>query len=363
MQKWYNYSIWMSSLKTTWRKNMNFKKIMAVVVAIFISLAASGMLVSNAEALDAKYEVSPLYKESNYYKNLADLTVGGDQAVDVVAVALSQLGYHEGNGDDDFHGMNAEGSKDFVEYNVFFGELDNNQGNGKSYGYSWCASFATWCLRHAGVSTEQSAQTDSKTYRSSWQWRRAFIEAGQYEENQEYSPQMGDIIFFKDVDDPTIQVSASHVGIVLFSDDNKVYTIEGNANSSFEPGTANDCVAVKSYPLDSKYIVGYGLPSYERSNADKLLGWQSASAGSEPKSLAELYENAVAGELIFPVWANDSTLFDVNIAEIVLAIVIIGGLVAAVAVIILTVFGKKKSNSLETDEKSDDSKEQDFISE
>ena len=324
---------------------MKFKKIIAVLAALCISFGVSGALMPSTNALDEIYEVSAEYKDSQYYKNLKDLTLGGDQVANVLAMALSQVGYHEGDGNADLGGENSEGTRDFVEYNVLFGELDNNQGNGKSYGYSWCASFATWCLRHAGVSEEQSAQTDPKTNRSSWQWRKAFIEAEQYNEKDDYSPKAGDIVFFKDVDDPTIEVAASHVGIVLFADETTVYAIEGNTNSTFESGSVSDCVAVKEYPLDSKYIVGYGTPKYESDGSAHLLGWRAASSWSEPVALEELYGEIREGGHIVPVWSNDPLVIFNNVLKIAAVILIVAVFAAVVTLMLVTIFQKKPENN------------------
>ena len=328
-----------------WRKIMKFKRIIAVLAAVCISFGVSVALIPSTDALDEIYEVSAEYKASQYYENLKGLTLGDDQVSNVLAVALSQLGYHEGDGNADLGGENLAGTRDFVEYNVLFGAIDNNQGNGKSYGYSWCATFATWCLRHAGVSEEQSAQTDPKTYRSSWQWRKAFIEAEQYSEKDGYAPQVGDIVFFKDVDDPTIEVAASHVGIVLFASDTTVYAVEGNTNSTFEEGTLSDCVAVKEYPLDSKYIVGYGTPSYENDGDRQLVGWRVESSLSEPATLEELYDEMREGGRIVPVWNDDITVIVTNVLKISLVILIVSVFAAIVTLILITVFKKNPQNA------------------
>ncbi len=345
MQKWYNKNTWANSYLTVWRKRMDIKKIAAAVAALCISLGISGLLAPDAQATGDLYEMSEAYKSSKYYENLKDVPLGGDQAIDVVAVALSQLGYHEGDSDNDFGGALDTGSRDYVEYNLMFGKLDNGQGNGVSYGYSWCASFATWCLRHAGVSEEQSGQTGAATYRSCWQWRRACIESGIYREKQGYQPQMGDIIFFKDINDPSIKVDSSHVGIVLFSDENNVYTIEGNANRSMGSPSVGDCVAVKSYPLDSDYIVGYALPRYVNTEEKYFWGWQDVSNNSwEITSLDKHFDAAKSGAQIRPVW-RDLPWATVSAGEIAGVILVIGGFAAGVAVLLINIFGKKSNKS------------------
>ena len=323
---------------------MDIKKIVAVAAALCVSLGVSGLLAPEVVAADDLYEMSEPYKAGEYYENLKDVSLGGDQAIDVVAIALSQLTYHEGDGDGDLGGDNKNGSRDFVEYNVMFGKLDNGQGNGVSYGYSWCASFATWCLRQAGVSEEQSGQSSAATYRSCWQWRRACIEKEIYREKQGYAPKTGDIIFFKDVDDPSIKVDSSHVGIVLFSDEDEVYTVEGNTNTKLGSPAVGDCVAVKVYPLDSKYIVGYGLPKYENTEGKFLWGWEDISSGAlEIKDLDELFEAAKKGGQIRPVW-KDEPMKIAPTVEIIGAVVVSVGLVALVTALSVAVFVKKSNN-------------------
>lgn len=344
-----------------WRKRMTFKRIFAVIAAICLSFTVSGLFPLVAPATDGAetesvsatgsadsgstdvdviYDASDAYKSVKYYGNLINLTKSGDQAVDTVAIALSQVGYHEGNGEEDFGGLNAEGNRDFVEYNLLFGKLDNSQGNGVSYGYSWCASFITWCLRHAGVAEEQSAQVDPKTYRSCWQWQRALEDANAFHDAGDgYKPELGDLVFFKNVDDSSIKVSSSHVGLVLFVDGEKVYTVEGNTNSALGAEGDFDCVAVKSYPLDSKYIVGYGCPDYTDSEESKIAGWVVASGTSgTPKPLSSLFDEMRRGETVAPVIARKG---EVGVFEIVAVSLVAAGMIAAITVLAVMTFKKK----------------------
>ena len=260
---------------------MNFKKIIAVLAVICLSFgifalrspgvmaaeesssAETSDLVEEGGFFDVAYKATDEYKSSKYYENLKKVPRTGNQAINVIAIALSQVGYHEGNDESEFDGLNAEGTGDFVEYNMLYGIIDYEI----RYGYAWCASFATWCLRQADVSVEQSVQTGKNTYISTHRWKDAFENAGMFVSDKKYEPVTGDIIFFKDVDDKTIEVDTSHVGIVLYSDGKNVYTVEGNTNTIMGGEHAFNCVAVKSYALDSKYIVGYGKPEYKNNDA------------------------------------------------------------------------------------------------
>lgn len=244
------------------------------------------------------YAVSKQYASSEYCRRLIKTPLLGNQAVDVISVALSQVGYHEGNSDADLGGMNPGGNRDFVEYNVLVGRFDNGQGNGVSYGYSWCASFVNWCLRQARV---PESTTGGDSFISCWQWLKACRNMGIYREKGAYVPQMGDIIFFKDYTDPTIEVAASHVGLVIASDGKSVCTVEGNTSAKRDFESRGDNVAIKTYPLDSKYIVGYGTPEY--AGADITVGgWQDVNADKAELILSEEIPAKIAeGSLLRPV--------------------------------------------------------------
>jgi hypothetical protein len=233
------------------------KKIIAYALSFAIMLSLISLLAPFAvSAAEPSYTVSAEYKKSRYYENLQKVPLSGDQAIDTVAIALSQLGYHEGNSNADLGGLNTSGTRDFVEYNVLYGKLDNNQGNGVSYGYYWCASFVNWCLRQARVSKSASAAAEVSCQR----WLAACKSADIYVEKSGYLPRSGDLIFFKDSGS---YVSSTHMGIVLYCDGSRVYTVEGNtSNGSFSSN--GNYVALKDYVLTSSYIVGYAIPQYER---------------------------------------------------------------------------------------------------
>lgn len=230
---------------------MLLRKILTGLLAF--SVAASA-LATVANAVEPSYRVSDAYEDTGYYNNLLTLELTGDGVTDTIAVALSQLGYHEGNNDAQKDGMNSSGSKNFVEYNVLFGKLDNGEGNGTSYGYAWCAAFVNWCLRQARVDLELTGGM----YVSCASWRNWFIYEGwaqgasYHARTADYTPKKGDLIFFKSLS-ATHSRPTDHIGIVLKVEDGKVYTIEGNGDNR---------VALHEYALTDRYIVGYGSIAY-----------------------------------------------------------------------------------------------------
>lgn len=168
------------------------------------------------------------------------------------------------------HGWSSYGDKQYVahvlryypygNYNIGVGNTKITQvaaqqiGNvgGKKYwswyGFNthveWCACFVSWCADQCGyleygiIPKFASVTKGARWFKDKNQWQRSG-----------YHPAPGDIIFFDWKADGT----CDHVGIVEKSDDETVYTIEGNS--------LNMCRR-KSYPVNSMMIYGYGVPKY-----------------------------------------------------------------------------------------------------
>ena len=238
---------------------MKLRRIMTGMVASCLTAAT---LAIAASAVEPSYKVSEEYKDTLYYDNLQAVELTGDGATDVIAVALSQLYYHEGNRESEKDGLNGSGSKNFVEYNVLFGKLDNGEGNGYSYGYAWCAAFVNWCLRQARVDMDLTGGM----FVSCHAWRSWFVNEGAkfgasyHDRTDDYIPQKGDLIFYKSLS-ATHSRSSDHIGIVLKCEGGKVYAIEGNGDNR---------VALHEYALDSRYIVGYGTVAYETADVPEV---------------------------------------------------------------------------------------------
>lgn len=256
-------------MRHTVRRFAKLSAVLCAVVLFGIAFAASMPgtdPILTASAAQPSYEMSEAYKESKFYKNFTSVTLTGDQRKDVIAIALSQLGYHEGNSAADFHGESTDGVRDFVEYNVMSGQYDNGQGNGVSYGYYWCASFVNWCLRQAGVGKDASAGAEISCQR----WVSACSNAGIFKSRGSYIPKAGDMIFFRDKGSA---VSSTHIGLVLYVDAGQVYTVEGNTSFTNDYSSDGEYVALKHYSLDSDYIVGYGCPKYNAETSYKRVDY------------------------------------------------------------------------------------------
>lgn len=107
----------------------------------------------------------------------------------------------------------------------------------------WCACFVSWCYNRVGESEPRFAACTSQ----GMPW---FISRGQWGDRNYANIAPGDAIFF----DWDNSGGADHVGLVIGTDGERVYTVEGNSG---------DACKIKSYPLGSPLIRGYGLMNWD----------------------------------------------------------------------------------------------------
>lgn len=161
----------------------------------------------------------------------------------VVNLALTQVGVIGGK---------ASGDDKYIKY---YNKICGTGFNVNTT--AWCAIFATWCLRNAGVSTDICPNFAGCTsFRDSYMIPKKIWKL----RTSGYIPRSGDLIFFN-WNKQTNKLQ--HVGIVEKVVNNIVYTIEGNSKGSY----TSYGVRHKSYPKTSRYIVGYGALPYEGSNS------------------------------------------------------------------------------------------------
>ena len=151
----------------------------------------------------------------------------GNQRADIVAVARTQIGYHEGS----LEGT-TNGSNNYTKYNVWNGKIEGG------YRYAWCHAFVSWCANQAGIGTDIVPKTAGTSTGRSF-----FVNQGTYQQSAanggSYVPQAGDIIYYGSGSSP------SHVGIVSDCDGSTVYTIEGNYSNK---------VGTRAINLSNSYI-------------------------------------------------------------------------------------------------------------
>lgn len=180
------------------------RSVMSRAVCLLLMTVLLGLcLAQTVEPVLADYE--------NTYVNT------GDQRADLIGVALTQVGYREGE-------------NNYTKYGVWYGAPNT----------AWCGMFVSWCADQAGIPTSVLR-------------RNGFASASGFGLSEFYVsdrlPRGGDLFFKTD---------GSHTGIVYYVDGNYFYTIEGNTNDSGYEGIG---VFVRKRNLYGAYY--FASPNYQ----------------------------------------------------------------------------------------------------
>lgn len=179
----------------------------------------------------------------NYY-----LTVEGEIEVDYISRLI-------------YTALKENGTKEEGTNQQKYGEWFGNNGE------PWCATFVTWCWYHSGLSYDLLVRYQGCTAGMKWCTEQGIMnyvqdfDFGEELENGisgkqyggEYKPVTGDIVFF-------LSAGMGHTGIVIYSDDTYLYTIEGNTS---------DQVAIKRWTLTDARITGYAHPKYPEYSGER----------------------------------------------------------------------------------------------
>lgn len=139
----------------------------------------------------------------------------GNMRNDIIAVALTQVGY-------------TEGANNYTKYGVWYGQPNS----------PWCGMFVSWCASQAGVPTSVLKRTgiaNPSNFGLS------------YQSGSSYTPQKGDLFF---------KTSFSHVGFVYYTEGEYFYTIEGNTSTTSYDGTS---VMIRKRKISDFY---FSSPNY-----------------------------------------------------------------------------------------------------
>lgn len=218
-----------------------FCGLLALLMLVF------GLLVSSpGEAQALEYHGSKSYESGKYYQRLTQVRMTKDPRTNIVRIALSQVGYQEGNNSKQLSGE-IYGKGNCTEY-------------GRWYGIQamWCAMFVSWCADVAGVSTKVIPKHSYTPEGLAWFKARGRAYTGKQVLAGKYIPQPGDIVYFRSDrnKNPT-----NHVGIVTDYRAGYLYTVEGNASSK-TIDTNGGTIAQKVYHVSDKYIVAICCPNY-----------------------------------------------------------------------------------------------------
>ncbi|MBE6753903.1 MAG: CHAP domain-containing protein [Ruminococcaceae bacterium] len=219
----------------------NNKSAAAALCALLTAVLLFSFFPRTAAALTPTYDPSASYKESVYYNNLCAVSLTGDRRTDIVAVAQSQVGYHEGANESALSGSGSS-SGNCTEYGYAFGQTKD----------AWCAMFVWWCANQAGIPESIVARTE---------WARVQTFGCPYLPYAQSAPQMGDIAFI----DTNGDGEENHVGLIAAVDDRHVTVIEGNCS---------DMVQTIRYRrgdgtgYGSSTILYVGAPEYDTAGSD-----------------------------------------------------------------------------------------------
>ena len=135
------------------------------------------------------------------------------------------------------------------------------QKNGWDEDTPWCACYISWVLAQEEVS---KYLRDVPCF-ANVDYFMAYLEDNHcfYDKEAQLQPNPGDLIFFDWK--VNFETNPEHVGVVIFADENKIYTIEGNGADN---GQGKGIVAIKEYDPDDAFIIGYGfLPWLEEAKS------------------------------------------------------------------------------------------------
>lgn len=225
------------------------------ILRIFaLALLCASLICLGTPAASVEDDFSSDYRASIFYRRLCNVKLTGDQRSDIVNVALSQISYTEGNDKYSLSGL-TKGSKNYTEYGRWYDGIYGPDGYNRA---AWCAMFVSWCACQAGISS------DTLTYHAytptGLQWfkdrARAYTRA--QVARGTYTPQPGDVIYFKS---SANRNEVNHVGIVVRYGDGIIYTVEGNTYPG-ENSSEGGQVCIKSYSINDTFIRYICSPDY-----------------------------------------------------------------------------------------------------
>ena len=198
------------------------------------------------------------------------------KASEVVAVAISQIGYKEKatNKNLDDNTANA-GSANWTKYarDLYAAKYYNGNKNG----FAWCDVFVDWCFFKAYGATEgQRIECQTGDSGAGCTFSMQYYQAkGRFDKN----PKVGDQIFFR----YSGSSGADHTGIVVEVTSSQIVTVEGNSG---------DQVKKNTYARTYGCIIGYGHPLY-----DETDGTTAAPTPATETKKTEATEKAVSVSL------------------------------------------------------------------
>ena len=137
---------------------------------------------------------------------------------------------------------NPQRADGYTKYGEYFGDADAQ----------WCTEFAVWCICKAdeafGTDYAGTLLPKKTSAYSCVLWHK---ENGSFRFAGEYTPRMGDLIYF----DYDGDGNCDHTGIVTGTESGFVLTVEGNLPEDYPNGVIRE----RRLPEDNPIIYGYGV--------------------------------------------------------------------------------------------------------
>lgn len=198
-----------------------------------------------------KLTYSTSYKKSKFYKNLKKLELCGTTRENIVAVAASQLGYHESNSRKDLKGTH-KGKRNYNEYGRFYGYN----------GVPWCAIFVSWVARENGISRSVVPKYCAVRQYYSYYRNRGLTHNWNSVVKRRYLPQVGDIILYS----YSRGATTHHIGYVESAEYKfgkfHITTVEGNTKDAVRRVNMTLKKNNTSGKIGGMYITAFASPKY-----------------------------------------------------------------------------------------------------
>ena len=238
------------------------------------------------------------YTCSLFFQRLCETPLIGNFRTDVISIALSQVGYHEGNSEADYGGDNTSGNGDYTEYGRFM----------SSSGTAWCSEFASWCIRMSGLPKSVLVScngANANTFTSGtpshyYRWNELVYGGGDYE------PQSGDLLLWAwDLDNHEYNEYLSHTSIfrdAVIEGDNVVFhTVEGNSGNRVKEGSFTMKRTDGSLTTRTGRLYYLVAPDYEYEGVEKHRVFFDARGGLVNGNSKTVATGGLYGPLPVPI--------------------------------------------------------------
>ena len=220
-----------------------------------LTLLTALLLLVTVPIHSTESEHSASYSAGIFYRRLQNVTLTGNPRLDIVNIAMSQIGYVEGDSPQQISGCEP-GAGNYTEYGLWYNNLQSSpQGFERA---AWCASFVSWCAYQANIPSDTVYYHAYTVYGVNWFLNQDLAYTRQQVADGAYIPRPGDIIYFKSDRNGD---KVNHVGIVVKYEDGIVYAVEGNTNDS-PYSTTGGQVCLKSYHITDTFIRYICSPNY-----------------------------------------------------------------------------------------------------